>query len=156
MQINTIFVWLCTGTFCLFYIELPTLTNPSLKWCYCVSLLGQAFLLDPLSIFIYTWTFLNVAIPDFEGSIQRTIRIYQVVSIYTLPLITYALYVSTGLAYGYIDYFKFQDLMTDKMSRVGVILYASLAAWDCLLILLSCVHLALLLRSVFKLKQKIN
>ena len=99
---------------------------------------------------------MNVVIPDLAGWKQKTLKVYKAGSIYALPLITYVFYVATGLSYGYIDYYKFLGQKTEKMDRIGVILYASFAAWDCILIFLSCYHLALLLRSVFKLKKKIN
>lgn len=54
--------------------------------------LGNANLLDAVSIFIYTWSFLDVVIYDQEGYVKKLLIYYKNISIIAVPILIYSLY----------------------------------------------------------------
>ena len=90
MQLNTLFVWINTGVTMLYPIDFASANINQYTIYY---IIDSSFLLEVVSIFIYTWTFLDVVVDNLtEGCIKRCLQNYQKISIITFPMITYGLY----------------------------------------------------------------
>lgn len=95
MQLNTLIVWICGGAFWIF-INQPH-TNTFQYYCgFC--LLDFAKNLDALSIFVYTWQFLDVALTNLNGHGSNMLRVYRNFSIIMFPLVSIALYITLALS----------------------------------------------------------
>ena len=112
-------------------------------------LLGDSNLVDAVGIFIYTWSFLEIVIADLEENRKKKmLNLYRKLTIFLFPLITYGLYFAVSYFDG-LYYFQYerkveQTTLNHIMKEVNI-LYACLYGWDCVLVVLSCIHLGLLL-----------
>ena len=62
-------------------------------------LLDLALYLDVVSIFIYTWTLLDMGIADQDTNCKKAMTLYKNISIFIFPLISYAFYIADSLSY---------------------------------------------------------
>ena len=63
-----------------------------------------------MSIFIYTWSFLDVVISERqEAQSKKVLMYYKNISIFVFPLISYALYVCYSVALGNFKYDDFHN-----------------------------------------------
>ncbi len=65
LQFITSYVWISTGLY--FLLSIQDEANASHQQWFIHFLLGDAYYLDAIGIFIYTWTFLDVVIADYKG-----------------------------------------------------------------------------------------
>ena len=92
-QTNTIYCW--TTLRCLSIYEKingPTGCQDSYSHWILPNLFGKGYMVDSLSIFMYTWVFLDVVVQFTEGYVQKSIIIYKYFSAFSVPIVTYSLY----------------------------------------------------------------
>ena len=61
-----------------------------------LDLLGGALNLDVLSIFIYSWSFLDVVLTDQNHTCRDILSFYKKISIFLTPTVSYAPYFNLG------------------------------------------------------------
>ena len=86
IQVNTVFVWVCTGTYWIWNIhETPNNYNDQLM----SSLLGYAIYLSGMNSFLYTWHFIEAIERDQSCAETKfkTIKLLRVASIVLVPLV---------------------------------------------------------------------
>lgn len=111
-------------------------------------------MLDPVSIFIYTWTFLDTLVTDNKIKNKKGLLYYRNIAIFLFPLISYVLYLAESLTYAHAIYENLHGTPTSLKvpNRLGGCLFT----WNGFLILLSCIHLGILLVQVNRLTKRIN
>lgn len=80
-------------------------------------MLEFAYLLDPLSIFLYTWTFLDSIIIEEDGCLKRVFVLYRNISIYFFPVVSVGMYVSSVVFYTIGNYLIFND---DRSYQINI------------------------------------
>ena len=142
LQFNTSFVWICYGLSWLYHESFKANTHTLGEWIL-YKLLGLAYELDVVGIFVYTWTLLEMGITDHDTNCKKAIILYRNISILIFPLISYALYIGVSFAAAKNDYDE-QFGAKPSLSKERV-LALCLLFWNGLLVLLSCLHLAFFL-----------
>ena len=108
---------------------------------------------------MYTWSFLDVVLAETQnGKYKNILKYYKHISIFTFPLISYALFVCycvVAVNYFY-DFYHFKLDKAETAFRKRLIIYKCLLSWNGFLILLSCMHLGLLIWQIKHMTKRIN
>ena len=157
LLLNTNYVWVCYEIYQQYYEGYDN------KWAYnatyaewaSFSLLEYSYFLDVTSIFLYTWTFIDVISGDKVNIYIKFLRTYKLISLIFCPLVSYSLYIALVFANARWNYDSHNEVVGASVTTVNQI-QQSLDFWNGFLVLLSCTHLAILLCQVNKISKRIN
>ena len=60
-------------------------------------LLDTSVSIDAVSVFIYTWTFIDAVVADQRLRYRKALLLYRNITIFLIPFVSYGLYISAGL-----------------------------------------------------------
>lgn len=121
--------------------------------------LNFSYLILPIGIFTYTWTFLDLLLVDLEGKSRNLLLIYKYASILIVPLITYTAFIAFCIrdSQYYYTLLKPKDREKNKFyGKKNDNLYQFLLCWNFLVVITACINLGLFLRKTKKLIHRIN
>ena len=93
VQVNMIFVWICTGTFFLYNIA-GQCTSPTFYNIAIGRMLTNTNNLVPLNVFMYSWRYLSSMENEQKGKWRQLIRLFRIITLWAVPVTYYALYVA--------------------------------------------------------------
>lgn len=117
-------------------------------------LLDNSIFVDPVSIFIYTWIFLDGVVLDPKLNCRGLLTPYKNITIFVFPIFSYALYIAIIFVNSKYYYDFFNDINASE--KKSDIIFVCLYFWNVLLILLSCINMGLFLCQVNKISKSIN
>ena len=115
MQLNTLFVWTCSGVFWVYHIK----SNATFIEWFTWLLVQNAFQIDTVGIFIYTWSFLDVVISNMDGKWKTVLVVYKFATIFAFPIITYAFYFVQSYVWARVQ-FQYEQTQDFKQERAVI------------------------------------
>lgn len=91
MQTNLVYTWCTSGLFFILYPSYAVAPHSYYGWVL-YFLLGWSILLEPLSLFMYSWQFLDAIIHDSTGKKKACLLRYKNISLYLAPIISFSFY----------------------------------------------------------------
>ena len=136
LLLNTSFVWICQGASWFYLIEVKT---ASYSQFLVFELLNDALNVAPISIFIYTWTLIEVVDKGKTNCCNRVLYFYKQSAIFIFPLIFFTFYITevlTSASY-FFDYFNAIETSLTKTE----IIFECLMMMIIVIIILACFQL---------------
>jgi hypothetical protein len=162
-QVNTVFMWTCTGcsqvNFYKYFVSGQLQIHGSTFRDYAIGgVLESAFYLDPVNVFLYTWQFLpTLEIENSNTTMSKMYGWYRKISIWVVPAAFVGIFAGIVIAYGkYAQYYFGENTKeTSYWFNVDSTLLKTMGYLTTTVNLISCTILFLTIRHAYKLTQKI-
>lgn len=111
-----------------------------------------------MTIFIYTWSFLDVAIAERKiGKTKKVLVCYKYITVFVFPPVSYALYIYSNIEEGILDYDTIHNEDKETITHKKFLTSDKcLVYFNALLIILSIIHLGLLLWQSYEVTKRIK
>ena len=124
-----------------------------------VFLLDTALIQETVSIFIYSWTFLEVSVSELQkGKCKTMLLYYRIGTIFVFPLLSYTLFFCWNVSFANLNYYFYHPNVKKflKANKNLKIFNKCLLAWNFILILVSCFHLGFFIWQLRNMTKRIN
>ena len=136
LLLNNSFVWIFMGSSWFYPIQFKT---ASYSQILVYELLNDCSNIAPISMFIYTWTLLEMVDKEKTNCCNRVVNFYKKSAIFIFPMILVALYIAQTLMWASVQFDYYNGIKTSL--RKYEIIFGCLMIISIVMIILSCFHL---------------